>query len=69
MSEANLENEERPVGDAPRLERWLLMMLLAIAPIAISIVLPREVRVYLAAISGMLFLAGVAMFVAHERRR
>ena len=54
---------------APKLEPWLVVSLLAIVPMVIALVIPNELVLYLAVISGILLVIGVAMLVVQERRR
>jgi len=56
-------------AEAPRLEPWLAVMLLAIVPMAAALVLPRELVMHLAAVAGMLFTTGFVMLVVQERRK
>jgi uncharacterized membrane-anchored protein len=56
-------------ADSPRLERWLVVMLLAIVPMLVALAVDRQFVLHFAMVSGILFTAGVAMFIAHERRR
>jgi hypothetical protein len=61
---------ERPADhDAPRLEPWLLVSLLAIAPMIVAFAIPKALVVFAAAISGILLVVGLAMLVVQERRR
>jgi hypothetical protein len=56
-------NRDGELGaDAPRLDPWLVMMLLAIVPMLAALVV-RDLVMHLAAISGILFAAGVAMLL------
>lgn len=67
MSKEELRQEHAP--DEIRVEPWLAVMLLAIVPMLVAFAVGREYVMHLATVSGILFLAGTAMFVAHERRR
>jgi uncharacterized membrane protein YadS len=55
--------------DAPRLEPWLVVALLAIIPMLVAFAIPKSLVVFAAAISGILLLIGLAMLVVQERRR
>lgn len=54
--------------DAPRLEPWLGVSLLAIVPMLVAFAVPRSLVIYNAAISGILLVIGVGMLVVQERR-
>lgn len=71
MSDPNsiTEPNDRPAADTPRLEPWLIVMLLAILPMLIALAVPNELVLHLAGIAGILFAAGVAMLVVQERRK
>ena len=68
MSDIELNRDDDLGGDSPRLHPWLAVMLLAIVPMLAALAL-RELVMHLATISGILFAAGGAMFIAEERRR
>jgi hypothetical protein len=55
--------------DAPRLEPWLVVSLLAIVPMIVAFAIPKAFVLYTAAISGILLVVGLAMLVVQERRR
>jgi hypothetical protein len=55
--------------DAPRLEPWLKVSLLAILPMLVAFALPKEHVPFAAAISGILLAIGVGMLIVQERRR
>ena len=55
--------------EAPRLEPWLGVSLLAIVPMLVAFIIPKEHVVFAAAISGILLIVGLAMLVVQERRR
>ena len=55
--------------DAPRLEPWLVVSLLAIIPMLVAFVIPKSHVVFVAAISGILLVVGLAMLVVQERKR
>lgn len=56
-------------AEVPRLEPWLVVMLIAIVPMLAALALPRELVLHLATIAGMLFVIGGAMLFVQERRR
>jgi hypothetical protein len=57
-------------GDqAPRLEPWLSVSLLAIVPMLVAFLIPKEHVIFAAAISGILLVVGLAMLVVQERKR
>ena len=56
-------------GDAPRLEPWLAVMLIAIVPMLAAHAVSRDLVMYLAAISGILFAVGIVMLIVQERRK
>jgi len=62
---------ERASGDseAPRLEPWLGVSLLAIVPMIVAFAIPKEFVLHAAAVSGVLFIIGLAMLVMQERNR
>jgi hypothetical protein len=66
---ASLGDSVRPHEEAPRLEPWLGVSLLAIVPMLVAFVIPKEHVVFAAAISGILLVVGLAMLVVQERRR
>lgn len=68
MSNAEVNRDPDPGADTPRLERWLVLMLLAVVPMLGALAV-RDLVMHLAAISGLLFAAGVALLIAQERRR
>jgi hypothetical protein len=55
--------------DAPKLEPWLVVSLLAILPMLVAFAIPKPLVVYTAAISGILLVIGLAMLIVQERRR
>ena len=55
--------------DAPRLEPWLVVALLAIIPMLLAFAIPKSLVIFAAAISGILLVIGLAMLVVQERRR
>jgi purine-cytosine permease-like protein len=55
------------IGEAPRLEPWLIVMLLAIVPMLVAVV-SRDLVMHLGAISVILFVAAIGMLVVQERR-
>lgn len=83
QSEAFIENRSRGRGDttrdssgsthenhdAPRLEPWLVVALLAIIPMLVAFAIPKTHVVFAAAISGILLVVGLAMLVVQERKR
>jgi hypothetical protein len=68
MSNTELNRDESLGAETPRLDPWLIVMLMAIVPMLAALAV-RDLVMHLAAISGMLFAAGVAMLIVHERRR
>ena len=69
MSNEETRRDDGLGADAPRLEPWLVVMMIAIVPMLAALALPRELVTHLAAIAGMLFIAGAAMLFVQERRR
>lgn len=69
MSTEETRQDDGLGADVPRLEPWLVVMLIAIVPMLAALALPRELVTHLAAIAGMLFVIGAAMLVVQERRR
>ena len=63
------DQDESLRDDAPRLEPWLAMMLIAIIPMLAAFAVSRDFVMHLAAISGILFAAGTAMLIVQERRK
>ena len=55
--------------DAPRLEPWLVVSLLAIVPMLVAFAIPKSLVVFAAAISAILLVIGLAMLVVQERAR
>lgn len=54
--------------DAPRLEPWLVVSLLAIVPMLVAFAIPKSLVIFAAAISGILLVVGLGMLVSQERR-
>lgn len=69
MSNTNLEQDEMTGNEAPRLEPWLAVMLLAIVPMVAALLLSRELVLHLASVSAILFAAAVGMLIVQERRK
>lgn len=69
MSTEEMRRDDHSGADTPRLESWLVVMLVAIVPMLAALALPRELVVHLATIAGMLFVVGAAMLFEQERRR
>jgi hypothetical protein len=69
MSKEEMLPETTHDTDTPRLEPWLLVMLTAIVPMVVALVVGKEFVLHFATVSGILFVAGLAMFIAQERRR
>ena len=69
MSNDEVRRAESSGNDDPRLEPWLVTMLLAVVPMLVGLATPKELVLYLATISGVLFAAGAAMLFVQERRR
>lgn len=69
MSNEETRRDDGLGADVPRLEPWLVVMLIAIVPMLAALALPRDLVMHLAAIAGMLFVVGAAMLVVQERRR
>jgi hypothetical protein len=67
---SNEENREETLdSDTPRLEPWLIVMLLAIVPMLVALAVPNDLVMHLAAISGILFVTGTGLLIVQERRR
>ena len=62
------EHQPHDHHDTPRFEPWLAVLVAGIVPMVIALFVPRTHFTILAAISGLLFVTGLAMFVASERR-
>ena len=69
MSTEETRRDDGLGADVPRLEPWLVVMLIAIVPMLAALALPRELVMHLATIAGMLFVVGAAMLFVQERRR
>ena len=69
MSNLNTRSNEGVSPDAPKFEPWLAVMLLAIVPMIAALAVSREFVLHLAAVSSILFVAGIGMLVVQERRR
>ena len=69
MSNANLNQDEHVGSEAPRLEPWLAVMLLAIVPMLAALLLSRELVLHLASVSVILFSAAIGMLIVQERRK
>jgi hypothetical protein len=69
MSNTNFDQDESRSIEAPRLEPWLIVMLLAIVPMLAALILSRELVYHLASVSAILFAAAVAMLIVQERRK
>ena len=69
MSTEETRGDEGLGTNIPRLEPWLVVMLIAIVPMLAALALPREFVMHLATIAGMLFVVGAAMLFVQERRR
>lgn len=69
MSTEETRRDESLGAHTPRLEPWLVVMLVAIVPMLAALALPRELVPHLTAIAGMLFAVGSAMLFVQERRR
>lgn len=57
-----------PADGSAKVERWLAVMAAAVLPVAIALFTPRQHHVLLFVASGLLFVAGLAMFVLQELR-
>jgi hypothetical protein len=67
---SNEENREETLdSDTPRLEPWLIVMLLAIVPMLVALAVPNDLVMHLAAISGILFAIATGLLIVQERRR
>lgn len=55
--------------DEPRLEPWLIVSLLAIIPMMVALMVPKDFVLHLASIAAILLVVGIAMLVVRERRR
>jgi len=60
--------QENSHADTPRLDAWLIVLLLSIVPILAALAV-RELVYHLATISAILFAAGLGMLMVQERRR
>jgi hypothetical protein len=69
MSTEETRRDDGLGANVPRLEPWLVVMLIAIAPMLAALALPRELVPHLTTLAGMLFLVGGAMLFVQERRR
>lgn len=69
MSTEETRRDDHLGAEVPRLEPWLVVMLIAIVPMLAALALPRALVAHLATIAGMLFVVGAAMLVVQERRR
>ena len=69
MSNTDLNRDENVGAEAPRLEPWLAVMLLAIVPMLAALLLSRELVLHLASVSAILFAAAVGMLIVQERRK
>lgn len=69
MSNNVMERETDSSVDTPRLEPWLVVMLIAIVPMVAALLLPRDLVFHLAGIAALLFTTGLAMLIVQERRR
>ena len=69
MSTEEMRRDDHLGADTPRLEPWLVVMLIAIVPMLAALALPRELVAHLATIAGMLFVVGAAMLFVQERRK
>jgi hypothetical protein len=69
MSNEENRRDETLAPDTPRLEPWLIVMLLAIVPMLVALAVPNDLVMHLAAISGILFAVGAALLLVQERRR
>lgn len=56
-------------SEAPRLEPWLGVSLLAIVPMIVAFAIPKEYVLHAAAVSGVVFIVGLVMMVLQERNR
>ena len=69
MSDTNPRRDEHVDAESPKLEPWLVVMLLAVVPMLAALMLSRELVLHLATVSAILFAAGVGMLIVQERRR
>ena len=69
MSNSNSNQSEILGTEAPRLEPWLAVMLLAIVPMLAALLLSRELVLHLASVSAILFAAAIGMLIVQERRK
>ena len=69
MSNSNSNQSENLGTEAPRLEPWLAVMLLAIVPMLAALLLSRELVLHLASVSAILFAAAIGMLIVQERRK
>ena len=57
----------RSVPSAPRTEPWVLVMVLAFAPVLGALVAPQAARIALLALSGVMFIVGFALMIRTSR--
>jgi hypothetical protein len=69
MSNTNFNQDDKIGNEAPRLEPWLAVMLLAIVPMLAALLLSRELVLHLASVSAILFAAAIGMLIVQERRK
>jgi L-asparagine transporter-like permease len=62
------EDQPHDHHDVPRFEAWLAVLVSGIVPMVIALFVPRTYFAILATISALLFVIGLAMLVASERR-
>jgi hypothetical protein len=69
MSSTDFNHDEKSGSEAPRLEPWLAVMLLAIVPMLAALLLSRELVLHLASVSAILFASAIGMLIVQERRK
>jgi hypothetical protein len=62
------ENFKRIGAEAPKTERWLIVMACSFVPVIAALFLPQAVRIPLVALSGAIFIAGLVLMIRHSRQ-
>ena len=65
MADINTTTTEH--HEVPSFEPWLRVMTAALIPIVLAFVLPRSFILFLFAAAGVLLVAGLVMWIKHER--
>jgi hypothetical protein len=68
MSETEIHRDNSHDAGSPRLDPWLIVLLLSIVPMLASLA-ARDLVYHLAGISAILFAAALGMLKMQERRR